>query len=91
MTSSPLTTAQVINEAIAEDIIDDYGLLFFPPDWTNTDYSNFWEATTPEPATPLSAYGDEPYDDEDEEGCQGHPAGPFDPMGETVYCDGTCR
>lgn len=23
--------------------------------------------------------------------CQGHPAGPFDPMGQTVYCDGTCR
>ena len=22
--------------------------------------------------------------------CEGHPAGPFDPMGETVYCDGTC-
>lgn len=23
--------------------------------------------------------------------CQGHPAGPFDPMGQTVYCDGSCR
>lgn len=23
--------------------------------------------------------------------CQGHPAGPFDPMGVTVYCDGSCR
>jgi len=23
--------------------------------------------------------------------CNGHPAGPFDPMGQTVYCDGTCR
>ena len=22
--------------------------------------------------------------------CEGHPAGPFDPMGETFYCDGTC-
>ncbi len=22
--------------------------------------------------------------------CFGHPAGPFDPMGETVYCDGSC-
>ena len=22
--------------------------------------------------------------------CEGHPAGPFDPMGETVYCDGSC-
>jgi len=22
--------------------------------------------------------------------CEGHPAGPFDPMGETVFCDGTC-
>jgi hypothetical protein len=22
--------------------------------------------------------------------CPGHPAGPFDPMGQTVYCDGTC-
>jgi hypothetical protein len=22
--------------------------------------------------------------------CKGHPAGPFDPMGETVYCDGRC-
>jgi hypothetical protein len=23
--------------------------------------------------------------------CQGHPAGPYDPMGQTVYCDGSCR
>lgn len=23
--------------------------------------------------------------------CQGHPAGPSDPMGETVYCDGSCN
>jgi hypothetical protein len=23
--------------------------------------------------------------------CEGHPSGPFDPMGETVYCDGSCR
>jgi hypothetical protein len=30
------------------------------------------------------------YDPADDE-CEGHPAGPFDPMGETVYCDGTCR
>lgn len=22
--------------------------------------------------------------------CAGHPAGPFDPMGQTVYCDGSC-
>lgn len=22
--------------------------------------------------------------------CEGHPAGPFDPMGETVFCDGSC-
>jgi hypothetical protein len=22
--------------------------------------------------------------------CEGHPAGPFDPMGRTVYCDGSC-
>lgn len=28
-------------------------------------------------------------DDEDEK-CPGHPAGPFDPMGETAYCDGSC-
>ena len=26
------------------------------------------------------------------DGCQGHPAGPHDhPMGQTVYCDGSCR
>lgn len=23
--------------------------------------------------------------------CDGHPAGPSDPMGETVYCDGSCN
>lgn len=28
-------------------------------------------------------------DDEASE-CEGHPAGPFGPMGETVYCDGSC-
>jgi hypothetical protein len=22
--------------------------------------------------------------------CDGHPAGPYDPMGHTVFCDGTC-
>ncbi len=25
------------------------------------------------------------------EGCEGHPPGPFDPMGVTFYCDGSCR
>jgi hypothetical protein len=29
--------------------------------------------------------------DKDDDGCQGHPAGPFDSMGVTVYCDGTCQ
>jgi hypothetical protein len=28
--------------------------------------------------------------DGDEEGCEGHPAVPSDPMGVTVYCDGRC-
>lgn len=28
---------------------------------------------------------------DDQVECEGHPAGPFDPMGETVYCDGSCR
>ena len=23
--------------------------------------------------------------------CEGHSAGPYDAMGETVYCDGSCR
>jgi hypothetical protein len=23
--------------------------------------------------------------------CQGHPAGAFDPMEQTVYCDGSCQ
>jgi hypothetical protein len=30
-------------------------------------------------------------EDDDEDGCEGHPAGPYDEMGTTVYCDGTCR
>lgn len=28
---------------------------------------------------------------EDDQECEGHPAGPYDPMGVTVYCDGSCR
>jgi hypothetical protein len=28
---------------------------------------------------------------DDDAQCPGHPAGPFDPMGQTVYCDGTCQ
>lgn len=44
----------------------------------------------PEPMTDLEAAIDEDRDDDDDD-CQGHPAGPFDPMGETVYCDGSCR
>lgn len=31
-----------------------------------------------------------PEDDEDDE-CQGHEPGPYDPPGITVYCDGSCR
>jgi hypothetical protein len=31
-----------------------------------------------------------PHESTEEPECQGHPAGPFDPMGETVYCDGSC-
>lgn len=26
----------------------------------------------------------------DGNGCAGHPAGAYDPMGQTVYCDGRC-
>jgi hypothetical protein len=68
---SPIAVAQLINAAIAEDIVDEAdtapGLLFQVPGWTNTDYSEFWEATAPIPgeATPLSAYGDESYDEQD--------------------------
>lgn len=38
-------------------------------------------------------FADESIDDwdDDEDECEGHPAGPYDPMGQTVYCDGTCR
>lgn len=28
---------------------------------------------------------------DDDRDCPGHPAGPYDPMGETVYCDGSCQ
>lgn len=27
----------------------------------------------------------------EENECEGHPPGPLDPMGVTVYCDGSCR
>jgi hypothetical protein len=31
-------------------------------------------------------------DDKEELECGGHPAGPYDePMGQTVYCDGSCK
>ena len=30
-------------------------------------------------------------DDEDEGQCPGHPSGPFTPVGQTFYCDGSCR
>lgn len=38
----------------------------------------------------LDPFQDPPNDDRLPE-CNGHPAGPFDPMGQTVYCDGSCR
>lgn len=38
-----------------------------------------------------SAAFDAAYKVRDGDECDGHPAGPFDPMGETVYCDGTCK
>jgi hypothetical protein len=30
-------------------------------------------------------------DAEEESECPGHPAGPFDSMGETTFCDGSCQ
>lgn len=30
------------------------------------------------------------YVDQSQNKCEGHPAGPHDPMGETVFCDGSC-
>lgn len=41
----------------------------------------------------MSGDFDYDYDEEDiphPDDCKGHPAGPNDPMGETVYCDGSC-
>ena len=37
----------------------------------------------------LEVYTEEEADEPEEEGCEGHPDGPV--MGETFYCDGTCR
>jgi hypothetical protein len=31
------------------------------------------------------------YDETALDECKGHPAGPNDPMGVTVYCDGSCQ
>lgn len=31
------------------------------------------------------------HESEEEPECEGHPAGPNDPIGVTVYCDGSCR
>jgi hypothetical protein len=36
-------------------------------------------------------YREEVREEYEYNGCEGHPAGPFDPMGQTVYCDGSCR
>lgn len=38
----------------------------------------------------MPADAQERSDDEVRE-CDGHPAGPYDPMGQTVYCDGSCQ
>jgi hypothetical protein len=45
-----------------------------------------------DPAAGTFITGMAPDDDTDdwERECEGHPAGPSDPMGETVYCDGSC-
>jgi hypothetical protein len=48
-----------------------------------------WQARTDETARKL--YSREDFEYGEDEGCQGHPAGPGDPMGQTVYCDGSCR
>ena len=37
----------------------------------------------------LTNYDNE-HDDDPLAECGGHPASPFDTMGETVYCDGSC-
>lgn len=40
----------------------------------------------------LHYYGADPVEyPDDDDGCEGHPPGPFDPPCQTVYCDGTCR
>lgn len=39
----------------------------------------------------VQSIADAEQDYDDHATCDGHPAGPFDPMGETVYCDGTCK
>lgn len=42
-----------------------------------------------------SEYGEakqaEEVEEDEEKECLGHPAGPCDPMSQTVYCDGSCR
>jgi hypothetical protein len=45
--------------------------------------------TIEEAETAVRREYEEDEDDEDDE-CGGHPAGPSDPMGVTVYCDGSC-
>lgn len=54
--------------------------------WETLDAVGFFTSDASDVAAMLASFGDDV-----DAACEGHPAGPFDPMGETVYCDGTCK
>lgn len=55
----------------------------------NSNHEVTAEEHTPEPAE--AVFRAPPSRRPDPSACEGHPAGPYDAMGETVYCDGSCR
>jgi hypothetical protein len=91
-------------DAYGGPVVD--GSMYSPSDRAVAHAESVWQHGTDKQWTEFKDALDEAYEelgihwedgmawiasDDDESECQGHPAGPYDPMGETVYCDGSCR
>jgi hypothetical protein len=93
---TPAEMLDAILTDVADDMVDDLQLLSFDDDEVGARLDSFvFEEETAERQHQIiqavMAEAEMRLADDPVAECQGHPAGPYDPMGETVYCDGTCR
>ena len=89
------TATQALDDALIkiDNLCEDTGLLCWLTDDEQSALKQLWKAIRPGDTitvTHITQISPEESSDVENDECPGHPVGPFDSMGKTAYCDGSC-